>query len=221
MRLLASQALPQMEAHAHPLLGRLLTPRCCSRVGEQPAELVWAADNDCFNGLDPRAWLRMLERVAAARDRGELLWCAVPDRVAHAADTRELFERWAPELERRALPLAYVLQDGLELEAERERIPWRRLAAVFVGGSDAFKEGETARELVGEAKARGLFAHMGRVNSDRRTRIAHAFGCDSIDGTSHVMHRDLYLNRRLEQLASLDAQTELELSSSRNERTDR
>jgi hypothetical protein len=201
--------MPQMDAHAHELLGRLLTPRCCSRLEDHGPALLWACDNDCFNGLDPRAWLRMIDRAAAARDRGQLLWCAVPDVVAHASSTRELFERWAPELEQRRLPLAYVLQDGLERASERARIPWERLAAVFVGGTDDFKEGATARRLVAEAKARGLQAHMGRVNSDRRTRIAHAFGCDSIDGTSHVTHRDRYLNRRLEQLASLNDQLEL------------
>jgi len=194
-----------MRAHAHANLGRLVTPRHYPSMREHGSELVWGADNDCFQGLDAQRWRAMLDSVAAARDRGRLVFCTVPDAVGDARATAELFKVHAHELETRGLPLGYVLQDG----QERVPIPWERLAAVFVGGSDDFKLGADARELVGEAKRRGLWAHMGRVNSDQRARYAHAIGCDSVDGTSHTTWRDRYLDRRLEQLASLDRQLEL------------
>ena len=54
---------------------------------------------------------------------------------------------------------------------------------LFIGGSTAWKLGPHARQLVGEAKARGKRVHMGRVNSGRRYRYAHAIGCDTVDGT--------------------------------------
>ncbi len=41
---------------------------------------------------------------------------------------------------------------------------WHRLDALFVGGSTYFKLGPTAAGLVREAKRRGLWTHMGRVN---------------------------------------------------------
>ena len=37
--------------------------------------------------------------------------------------------------------------------------------------------------LITEAKARGKWAHMGRVNSLRKLRAAASMGCDSADGT--------------------------------------
>ena len=39
------------------------------------------------------------------------------------------------------------------------------------------------RDLVAEAKERGKWAHMGRVNSMRRYDYARGIGCDSADGT--------------------------------------
>jgi len=213
MQLLATQAMPQMRRHEHPHLGRLVTPRHYPSTAEHPRELVWAADNDCFNGLDAPRWLAMLETLERTRDRGRLVFCTVPDVVADARATAELFERWAPELERRELPLGLVLQDGLEdLGAWLERT-WPRLAAVFVGGSDAFKLGEHARELVADAKRRGLWAHVGRVNSYRRMRYAHEIGADSVDGTKWTRFRDAYLDGGLAYLASLENQATLELAA--------
>ena len=51
MLLLATQAEPQMRAHRHPNLGRLLQPRHYPRAAHTARSGVpWAADNDAFNG---------------------------------------------------------------------------------------------------------------------------------------------------------------------------
>ena len=71
-----------------------------------------------------------------------------------------------------------VLQDGIE----RVTIPWARLHAVFIGGTDAFKFGAEAFAAARAAKMLGKWVHVGRVNTARRvsdwTGIA-----DSIDGS--------------------------------------
>lgn len=53
----------------------------------------------------------------------------------------------------------------------------------FIGGSDGWKLGPHARALTAEAKRRGKWVHMGRVNSLKRFRYAESIGCDSCDGT--------------------------------------
>lgn len=54
---------------------------------------------------------------------------------------------------------------------------------MFIGGSTEWKLSEEAAELGREAKRRGKWLHMGRVNSLTRLRIASHIGCDSVDGS--------------------------------------
>ena len=185
MMLLASMRHFQLAAFAHPNLGRLVTPKLCDAVGDTAAAgLAWAADNDAFNGFHERRFVAMLDRIAGL-DGCRFVAC--PDVVGDAAATETMFIRWAPGIVRRRLPVGFVLQDGVR------RVPWADIAAVFVGGTDAFKGSPQVAELVGEAKARGKWAHMGRVNSVRRMRYAASIGCDSIDGTNYSRWRDTWL----------------------------
>lgn len=117
------------------------------------------------------------------------LFVTAPDVVGDAERTLELFEDWYDELNATLLPLALVAQDGLI----PEQVPWRRIDAVFVGGTSEFKMGEQARGLVNEARVRGKWVHMGRVNSHQRMRYAKAIGCDSVDGTGFSWYRDRWL----------------------------
>lgn len=57
---------------------------------------------------------------------------------------------------------------------------------LFLGGDTEWKLSPMATELAREAKMRGKWVHMGRVNSRRRFRLAIEMGCDSADG-SHVI----------------------------------
>jgi hypothetical protein len=84
-------------------------------------------------------------------------------------------------LRERGLVAAVVLQEGIETTS---RIDWEAFDAVFVGGiSDAWKESQAVERLCCEARRRGKWRHMGKVNSLRRLRIAVDFGCQSVDGT--------------------------------------
>jgi len=62
-------------------------------------------------------------------------------------------------------------------------VDWAAFDALFVGGTDAFKLAESTYALVAEAKQRGKWCHMGRVNSQRRFNAARVGGYDSVDGT--------------------------------------
>ncbi|HUW00724.1 MAG TPA: hypothetical protein VMW08_00090 [Acidimicrobiales bacterium] len=171
---------------AHPdLLGLLVTPRTYRRAGHPVDRWTWAADNDCFNAGDEfnrDAWLSWLDRMTpAARDR--CLFAVAPDVVG---DWSATLERSLPELgEVRSLGYraALVLQDGL---TGPDEVPWSEVDALFVGGTDDFKLSAEAAAVVAVGAARGLWVHMGRVNSRRRTLAAARMGCVSVDGTHLV-----------------------------------
>lgn len=101
--------------------------------------------------------------------------------VGDAAATLAQFPEHARRMRALGFKVALVAQDGLG--AMLSEIPWHLVDAVFLGGSDAFKLGVEARSVTAEAKRRGKWVHMGRVNSAKRFRYASEIGCDSADGT--------------------------------------
>ena len=172
---------------ASPHLGRLVQPRSYPRVADTAAAgIPWAADNDCFQGLDAAAFVAMLDGIAGLPG---CRFVTVPDVVGDARATARLFEQWEPALRRRGLPVGLVLQNGADAMPSWLDRTWPRLNAVFVGGDDRWKMSDAAATLVREAKRRGLWAHMGRVNTRRRIVYARSIGCDSIDGTGWVKWR--------------------------------
>lgn len=157
-----------------------------------PPNLLWVAVPDVLRCACGAA------EYHRATDRGPE--CAP---VGDADATLERFRQWHAWLCH--LPLAFVLQDGSEKPG---RVPWSApgLAGVFVGGSDAWKLGPEAALLVREARRRRLYAHLGRVNSQRRIRYAKSIGCTSIDGSSWVTWRRAHLRAGLEGCARARAQ---------------
>lgn len=187
-----------------PQVGAMVQPRAGNSIDLLGASgRAWAADNDCFQGLDVEAYWRMLRRIAAA-DRSHLLWVTVPDVVGNAQATVNRWVEWFPQLEYLELPAAFVGQDGIG--AIRDQIPWDDLACVFLGGTTAWKLGPEAEWLAREAKARGKWVHMGRVNSLSRIRHALALGCDSIDGTQMSRWPDEYIPKMLRWVRQTRAQ---------------
>jgi hypothetical protein len=126
------------------------------------------------------------------------LFVTAPDVVGDGARTLELFEEWYDELNACWQPKALVAQDGMRAID----VPWKRIDALFIGGTSEFKMGVAAHKLAQEAKRRGLWLHMGRVNTQQRIRYAKAIGCDSIDGTSLSWFKDHYLSRTLHHAAA-------------------
>ncbi len=176
--MLVSGATRTVEKYkGNPFLGRLLTPAGWHSVeGLATSGLPWAADNAAFSGFDEPRYTRMIDRIVG---RAGCLFVTAPDVVADAKATLKLFRRWRPVLAGKGLPVAFVAQDG----QERLRTPWDEIDALFLGGTTDWKLGEGAKALAEEARARGRWLHMGRVNTRKRIRVAHAWGCDSIDGS--------------------------------------
>lgn len=69
-------------------------------------------------------------------------------------------------------------------------MPWDDGIALFIGGTTAFKESPQAMNLIAYAKARGIWAHVGRVNGRRRYQMMLKAGADSIDGTGFSLAPD-------------------------------
>lgn len=195
MLLLTTAAHPTMLAYRQAPhgshLGRLLTPRHYNAAqATAAAGIPWAADNDGFQGVDPARFAAMLDAITG------LPGCAfvtAPDVVADHAATVDAWQDWAPRIRDAGHPPAFVLQDGLD---GPDDVP-DDAGAVFVGGTTAFKLGDVAAATVAGARARGLWAHMGRVNSFQRIAYAAQIGCDSVDGTKYARFRRTHLPNAL------------------------
>ena len=135
-------------------------------------EVPWALDNGCFSEFRREKWERMV--VEAETDRP--LFVTMSDVVGDALRTLELFDHF--ELATNEVPRALVLQDGIH----KHRIPWDKIAAVFVGGSDDFKYSKAAINAARTAKMLGKWVHVGRVNTASRVEN-WAEWADSIDGS--------------------------------------
>lgn len=143
----------------------------------------WCADNSKFSSKKNRgypgddeylSWLTSLTPHAA-----RCLFAVAPDVVGDAAATLSLSAPMLPRIRALGFPAALVAQNGLEYLD----VPWDTFDVLFIGGDTEWKLGAAARALVVEAKRRGKWVHMGRVNSRRRMQYAKAIGCDSVDGT--------------------------------------
>lgn len=185
--ILVNTAHPQAVKHAGPGFGRLLSPRQFARAYDTSREgIPWAADNDCFQRLDPVAYRAMLNAIYGLPG---CKFVTAPDVVGDWRSTRERFDEWQDELSACWQPVAYVIQDG-QPEAD---VPWRSIDALFIGGTTAFKLSPEAERVGRAAKRRGMWLHMGRVNSRKRFDFARAIGVDSIDGTKFSRWRNTWL----------------------------
>lgn len=178
-------------------LGAIITPAQGNRVTNAVTTII---DNGCFTRPDDFTIDRYRQLVA---DHPASLFATVPDAVG---DWNATLERWdAFPKDDWQVPLAIVLQDGATVET----VPWHEIGAVFVGGTTEWKLGAKAAAIVAEANARGVWAHMGRVNSHRRLRYADWIGCDSADGTYLVFGPDVNLPRLLRWLDDVNNQSSL------------
>lgn len=188
MIVLASGATRTWPNHKGRLgIGQLVSPRAGNAIWASS----WAVDNDSFNkaGFDQHAFRALVGRLAPVPG---CLFVAAPDVVGDPFGTIGLFEWWLPFFYDREhpVPVALVGQDGFE---DRDVDYWLGLAdAWFVGGSTEWKLSAAAADLTREAKGRGKWCHLGRVNTRRRFFLAHEQGYDSIDGTGWSMFPSTY-----------------------------
>jgi hypothetical protein len=191
--------------HDDNRVGYLVTPDS-DKLGTQCEFYDYVgADNGCYNehkprkdgttrGFDVDRWLAWLDKL----DRSRVLFAALPDvlrwiKVPHATKPGVMVDvpvgdcdatiargaLYVDAVKAMGFPVALVAQDGLRT---LDQIPYH-VDAIFVGGSDDYKLGPDAANVIREARDRGLWVHMGRVNSAKRMEIANVAGCDSADGT--------------------------------------
>jgi hypothetical protein len=158
------------------LLGCITTPGQGNHV---PRGAWWCCDNGVFGKGYPgdEVWLNWLGNKPGDRDR--CLFATAPDVVGDAWRTLSRSAPWLPVIRQLGYPAAFVAQDGVEDAG----VPWDDLDCLFIGGTDTFKLGPVAEELVNVARSHAKWVHMGRVNSRKRYELAASWGCDSADGT--------------------------------------
>lgn len=164
-----------MAAMQAGMIGYIDTP---AQGNVRPAGVAWVADNGCYSDrFDEAKWWRFL--VSNTHAAASCAFATAPDVVGDAAATLARSTPWLAKIRALGYPVAFVAQNGF---AETD-VPWRDFDVLFIGGDDVFKLGPEGRAAVREAKARGMWVHMGRVNSEKRWRYADALGVDSVDGT--------------------------------------
>lgn len=151
--------------------GQLRTPLTQYAKGAFP----WVLDNGCYSEFHEARFIRMMND--AIEDQN-CQWIVVPDVVGNHDRTLTRFNNWVEKHPIVLKKAAFVAQDG----ASPSLIPWEDIVCLFIGGTDHFKDGIGAYQLALEAKKRGKWVHVGRVNG--MTRIINWFGvADSIDGS--------------------------------------
>lgn len=183
------------------VLGCLTTPAAGNTVARcLRSGLPWAIDNGAFSGFDRAAFMRLCERAYGLPG---CLFVVAPDVVGDARATLDAFPFWGGVIRNLCRqPVALAGQDG----AEDLDIPWNDFACWFIGGSTRWKLSQASADLAAEAKRRGKWVHMGRVNSFRRLQAAYDMGCDSVDGTGMSRWGDRHLAKFCQWVRRLGAQ---------------
>lgn len=172
-----SGAIIHYWAGAHPgKIGWLVGPSAIRKTKLRPW-IPFALDNDAFSAWvhnttwNEDAWLSMLKTV---RQSGfKPLWALVPDVVANAQATIDLWHKHSPVAASFGWPLAFAVQDGMT----PADIP-NEADVVFIGGSTEWKW----KTLPMWATCRRRI-HVGRVNEVERLWICERYGVESVDGT--------------------------------------
>lgn len=138
---------------------------------------VWASDNDCFVEYNPTRIKNYLPRIAPLADT--CAFFTAPDVVQDATATLELWQMWQPIIKSHGLPVAFVLQNGMQ------NYPIPPCDALFIGGDNEFKYSDYVRNVCTKARQQGVWIHNGRVNTIERLRYSASF-CDSFDGTGYI-----------------------------------
>lgn len=169
------QDLDQCASEMDCGVGQLLTP--LTRYRLRDPNRPWGIDNGWFKKPAIDEFIALLNRERHHSEK--CLFVTVPDVVASARRTLEVFDRWKLRPELKGYKLALVCQDG----QEDLTIPWDDLSAVFIGGSTQWKCSEHVIHIIKAAKALDKWVHAGRVNDPNRWKHFEEAGADSADGT--------------------------------------
>jgi hypothetical protein len=167
-------------------------------------------------------WFAWLTQAIDRHGAQHCVWATAPDVPFDSAGTLARSLPWLGKVRSLGVPAAFCAQNGSHKPG---MIPWDDIDVLFLAGGPRcapcgydgpgakatpkslprcpycgkrareWKESPIAADLAAEALARGLKVHMGRVNSERRMRIATAYGCSTIDGTFVIKGPDKNIER--------------------------
>jgi len=172
----ATPSSPVAIAHMRDrTLGWIDTP---NQANIRPDDVLWCADNGCYTEtFNETQWWRWL--VKHAGHAGMCAFATAPDVLGDHQATLTRSAPWLPRIRDLGYPAAFVAQDGATFDA----MPWQDFDVLFIGGTDTFKFSWDAITISRHARRRGKWIHYGRINSQRRWRLARAVGAQSADGT--------------------------------------
>lgn len=166
-------------------LGWMMSPAGWMRPVRGDRQMPYALDNGLYHpfGTEPRpasAIGHFYGMLAKAAEHHEPLFAVAPDVPYDGAATLDRSVRHASIMRELGYGgrIALAVQDGMTPDVLDDD----RWQAVFIAGSTAWKW-ETMASWVDAAKARGMWAHVARVNTQRRIRQCMDAGADSADGT--------------------------------------
>jgi hypothetical protein len=155
-----------------------------SRAGVWRAEgFPYALDNGAWTDhaagrdFDDERFKTLVDRLGGAAD-----WIVAPDIVAGGVRSLRLSLVWLADLLVRTRMVLIPVQDGLE-PPDLVNVVMPKRIGIFLGGSTEWKLANM--QLWDKFCAeRGIYYHVGRVNTIKRVRLANQAGADSIDGSS-------------------------------------
>ena len=184
--------------------GYMLTPNIPNKV--DLSSVAWGADTGCFTQPHTFSMSRYIDWLPDRKyAQDSCLFATAPDVVGDAVATLEISREPLQEIRGLGYKSALVAQDGLE----NLDVPWDTFDCLFIGGTTDWKLSEPAYALTTEAKRRGKWAHMGRVNSFRRIVAASISSYDSVDGTLLTYGPDINIIKLKSWLDKLNKQPSL------------
>ena len=170
----SSKRLAERRLQADELIaGQLLTPL----TGYKKCEEVFGIDNGAFSGVKIEGLQKIIDRYY--EERNKCVFVAIPDKVGDHLTTLSMWSDYHQMAD--GYIKAFVAQDGFdELPSNAE--------AVFIGGTDDFKNSSDCECLVKSALSNGLHVHIGRVNTIDRFDRFDKMGADTCDGSGISMY---------------------------------
>lgn len=164
----------KMRAWPAGVVGQLVTP--LTRYHVVPG-IPFAVDNGAFSRLSVDRFRNLLVRLRPHQEN--CLFVCVPDRVGPHTITKTMWAVYGHLA--RGWRRAFVAQDGFDgMPSTAE--------ALFIGGTDSFKNSGEARDIVRHHKDAGIHVHVGRVNSAERFTVFSDAGADTCDGSGVSMY---------------------------------
>lgn len=164
-----TRILARLQQWPEGIAGQLITPL----TGYRKATQVFAIDNGAYSSFNEKRFKAILKRDFAYKN--DCLFVAIPDKVGchwtswkYYNEFNHLADGWNK---------AFVAQDGFD-----GRLP-DGVSAIFIGGTNVFKDSQEALDLVKHGKAKGLHVHIGRVNHAERYIRYRLAGADTCDGS--------------------------------------